>query len=198
MRIIAGTHRSRRILAPADAVTTRPITDRVKQSLFDRLAVRGDVDGGAAVDLFCGTGSLGLEALSRGVEHCTFIERNRAVRGLLEENLATLGLADRATVFAADAMGAVWLTVLPHRPVSLVFFDPPYKLTTGPENLQRMLELIETTGQVMEDQATLVLRTDDHANPTAVDGFDGPDSHGYGSMSTHLYTRRIAGQAGSS
>ena len=198
MRIIAGTHRSRRILAPADAVTTRPITDRVKQSLFDRLAVRGDVDGGAAVDLFCGTGSLGLEALSRGVEHCTFIERNRAVRGLLEENLATLGLADRATVFAADAMGGVWITMLPRRPVSLVFCDPPYKMTTGSDNLRRMLELIETIGQVMADQGTLVLRTDDQADPTAVEGFDGPDSYQYGSMATHLYTRRIAGQAGRS
>ena len=189
MRIIAGIHRSRKILAPKDAVTTRPITDRVKQSLFDRLAARGDLDCSASADVFCGTGSLGLEALSRGVEHCTFIERDRSIRKLLEQNLETLGLTEQAAVFAADALGGVWTTMLPHGDLSLVFLDPPYKLTTGQDNMMRMMELIEMVGKVMLDQATLVLRTDEHAKPGVVEGFDGPESHGYGSMTVHLYTR---------
>jgi len=191
MRIIGGIHRSRKLLAPRDSITTRPITDRVKQSLFDRLFARGALDCDAAVDVFCGTGSLGLEALSRGVRHCTFVERDLSARKLLDQNIAALGLVDQATVFAADAMGGVWLTMLQHQPVSLVFCDPPYEMTTG-NKLLRVLELIEMTGPAMDDQATLTLRTDRHSKPTPVSGFAGPESHGYGSMTVHLYTREIA------
>ena len=198
MRIIGGFHRSRKILAPADSEITRPITDRVKQSLFDRLTARGDLDGPAAVDVFSGTGSLGLEALSRGVEHCTFVERDRAARRLLEENLATMALTEQAEVLAADALAGPWLDLLPRRPVSLAFCDPPYRLTADPKTLADVLTLIRDSGQVMEDDAPLMLRTSAGTQPGAVDGFTGPESFVYGSMAVHLYTRSIASPAGNS
>ena len=196
MRIIGGVHRSRRILPPAGSAITRPITDRVKQSLFDRLAARGDLNGPAAVDLFSGTGSLGLEALSRGVGHCTFIERDRSARKLLEQNLAALKLTDQATVLAVDALAGPWLELLPHRPVSLVFCDPPYRLTTGPDRLADMLALIARIAPAMADEAPLMLRTDGGTSPAPVAGFAGPESFGYGSMAIHHYTRDVADRVG--
>ncbi|MHC4996742.1 MAG: RsmD family RNA methyltransferase, partial [Planctomycetota bacterium] len=77
MRIIAGDHRGRRLLGPEGKNTTRPITDRVKVSLFDRLAAAGRIEGAVVLDLFSGTGSMGLECLSRGARHVTFVDRDR-------------------------------------------------------------------------------------------------------------------------
>ena len=93
MRIIAGTHRGRTLLAPADAETTRPITDRVKENLFNRLHSLGVLGYGRVLDVFCGTGSMGLEALSRGADHCTFVDRDRDAIDRLQQNLDTLGIA---------------------------------------------------------------------------------------------------------
>ena len=80
MRIIGGIHRSRHLHPPRDIHTTRPITDRVKVALFDRLWDAGLLEGGSVLDIFSGTGSLGLEALSRGMDHCIFIERDKYSR----------------------------------------------------------------------------------------------------------------------
>jgi len=96
MRIIAGTHRRRPILGPPDEKVTRPITARVKEALFSRLVqaralpfVEDDPEDQPgpiyALDIFSGTGSLGLEALSRGADHCTFVDRDRKARQLLAE-----------------------------------------------------------------------------------------------------------------
>ncbi|MEO0586315.1 MAG: RsmD family RNA methyltransferase, partial [Planctomycetota bacterium] len=94
MRIIAGEHRGRRLVGPTDDRTTRPITDRVKEALFARLTAMGlfgDFEAGAVADVFCGTGSLGLEALSRGARRCVFVDRDRSALDGLRENLEVLG-----------------------------------------------------------------------------------------------------------
>lgn len=199
MRIIAGTHRHRIIEGPPENARnpTRPITDRVKQALFDRLWSQGALESPAAVDVFAGTGSLGLEALSRGVEHVTFIERDRRVRSILDANLDTLQLADRAAVIGGDALSGAWVGLLPHKPVGLVFLDPPYAMTSGvPEDgdeaeaLPRVTALIEAVAAVTTPDALLVLRTDGHAKPPAAAGWDEPVTHPYGSMAVHFYRRR--------
>lgn len=187
MRIIGGLHRSRKLLAPEGRDTTRPITDRVKQSLFDRLAVRGYLDGGAIVDVFCGTGSLGLEALSRGVEHCTFVERDRSARDRLDRNLTALDLTDQALVLAVDALAAAWIARLPKKPVSLVFCDPPYAMMSDQNNGHRICEMITKIGPAAEPDALLMLRTDEHTTGPAIDGWTGPETHDHGSMHIHLY-----------
>ncbi|MBL4701339.1 MAG: RsmD family RNA methyltransferase [Phycisphaeraceae bacterium] len=105
MRIIGGTYRHRKIQGPVGDQTTRPITDRVKQSVFDRLAVLGVFEG-PALDLFSGTGSMGLEALSRGCSHCTFIDRNRSARDILESNIKMLEAEDQVTVMGSDILVA--------------------------------------------------------------------------------------------
>jgi 16S rRNA (guanine966-N2)-methyltransferase len=205
MRIIGGLHRSRKLLPPRDDRTTRPITDRVKQSLFDRLwsmglvtlesegeSAEGGAGGGNVIDLFAGTGSLGLEALSRGSARCLFVEKDRSARDLLQKNLESLDLTAQARIIAMDALAASWLTVVPaeYRPVRVVFVDPPYALTDEPEAYARMAELIAAIAAapgVMEPGGVAILRTSDHAKVAAVAGWEGPTSHSYGSMVLHFY-----------
>ena len=123
MRIIAGAWRARPIDAPAGAAT-RPTSDRAREGLFSMLASRiGTFDGLRVADLFAGTGALGLEALSRGAAHCTFIERDRAALDILKRNIARLGAQDRADVRAQ----AVEHAPPPAAPWDVVFLDPPYR-----------------------------------------------------------------------
>jgi 16S rRNA (guanine966-N2)-methyltransferase len=188
MRIIAGTHRSRPILAPRDSSTTRPITDRVKQALFDRLTIMEAFDG-ACLDLFAGTGSLGLEALSRGMEHCTFVENHRAARQLLERNIDALGLADQSAVLNVDALAGNWMMLLPRRPVNLILCDPPYPITAEAQGLQRVLRLIENLAGVATDEAVLVLRAQTETVVPAAAGWHEPHRYVYGSMALWFFEK---------
>src|SRR5687767_15734087 len=99
MRIIAGEFRGRKLLPPAGDVT-RPITDRVKQSLFDILTP--DLPDARVYDCFAGTGSMGLESLSRGAAHATFFEADRSAAALLRKNIAALQVENRSTVIDRD------------------------------------------------------------------------------------------------
>ena len=196
MRIIGGTHRSRLIQPPKDDRTTRPITDRVKQAMFDRL-VTMEALGGNAVDIFAGTGSLGLEALSRGTDHVAFVERDRRVRDILKQNIDTLGFAPASAMLSVDALSPAWLQVLPKRPIRLVFLDPPYAMFDEPKDVARISALITALFPVMEDEGVLVLRTEEHATPPDVagSGWSGPETHEYGSMHLHFYTKPAAAPA---
>lgn len=100
MRVIAGFARGRRLF-PVPGEGTRPITDRVKESLFDILG--GDVEGARFLDLFAGTGSVGIEALSRGAERAVFVDNARRAIETVRRNLQATGLADRAQVVQSDA-----------------------------------------------------------------------------------------------
>lgn len=104
MRIVAGEFRSRRLHTPGDASVTRPYPDRVKVSLFDLL--RGQFEGASVLDAFCGVGTLGLEAVSRGASYCVFVERDKGVAALLQRNIQELGVTDRCEVLVGDALGA--------------------------------------------------------------------------------------------
>lgn len=131
MRVIAGTLRGRRLLSP-EGLETRPISDRVKGSLFDmlgsRLATPGSLPELRVLDLFCGPGSLGIEALSRGAACCTFVDASVEALDCLRQNLKTLGLESRSRIVRSRAER---LAVEPMTGGSfdLVFFDPPYALS---------------------------------------------------------------------
>jgi 16S rRNA (guanine966-N2)-methyltransferase len=119
VRIIAGKWRGRPIVAPAGQAT-RPTSDRTREALFSMLASRiGSFEGLEVADIFAGSGALGLEALSRGAAHCTFVDSDRAAVDAIRANLATLG--GEADVRAGAAEGARFA-----RPLDLVFLDPPY------------------------------------------------------------------------
>lgn len=103
MRVVAGTLRGRRIESP-EGTTTRPTTDMAREAIFNSLGSHYDLTGTRIVDCFAGTGALGIEALSRGAGHVTFIERDKSALDVLRENLQTLGLVDRSTVLRGDAL----------------------------------------------------------------------------------------------
>lgn len=121
MRVIAGTARGRRLVAP-EGMTTRPITDRAKEAVFNMIEARGGLDGAVVADLFAGSGSFGIESLSRGADRATFVERDRRALRALRSNLDSLGFSPRATVMAS-AVASVVPTL---GPVDVVFCDPPY------------------------------------------------------------------------
>lgn len=120
MRVVAGEHGGRRLVAPPGH-DTRPTSDRVREATFNALESLGVVDGAVVVDLFAGSGALGIEALSRGAARAVFVERDRAALAALRANLDALGLGpDRAKVVVGDA-----LTVVLDR-ADLALLDPPY------------------------------------------------------------------------
>lgn len=122
-RVIAGSARGLRLEAPGEG--TRPLGDRVKQTLFAIL--EPDLPGANFLDLFAGSGAAGIEALSRGAAHATFVERDRAALRSIEVNLGRTHLADRATVVDAEAIAWLAGPAAAHAaPLGIVFVDPPY------------------------------------------------------------------------
>jgi 16S rRNA (guanine966-N2)-methyltransferase len=120
VRVIAGTARGIR-LASVPGESTRPITDRVKESLFDILG--GFVEGARVLDLFAGTGSVGIEALSRGAREVVFVERDRRAIATVRRNLEATHLADRAHMVAGDAFA--YVAQPPPEPFDLIYIAPP-------------------------------------------------------------------------
>jgi 16S rRNA (guanine966-N2)-methyltransferase len=119
LRVVAGELRGRRIEAPR-GTEVRPTADRVREALF---AILGEVGGAAALDLYCGTGALAIEALSRGAASAVLIDTDP---GLARRNVEALGLADRARVERSDA--SRYLEAAPGGAFDLIFLDPPYDL----------------------------------------------------------------------
>ncbi|MGA2319111.1 MAG: 16S rRNA (guanine(966)-N(2))-methyltransferase RsmD [Solirubrobacteraceae bacterium] len=123
MRVIAGSFKGRRLKAPRGRVT-RPTSERVREALF---AMLGEINGSSALDLFAGTGALGIEALSRGAGRLVFVERDAAAVRALKENLAALNLGPaRAEVRQADALRALRSARRSEETYDLIFIDPPY------------------------------------------------------------------------
>jgi 16S rRNA (guanine966-N2)-methyltransferase len=120
MRVVSGELRGRRIDAPP-GTSTRPTTDKVREAVFNALGSLDLVLDARVADLYAGSGALGIEALSRGAEHCTFVERDRTAVVVLRGNLRELDLADRATVVPGDAR-----VHAANIDADLVFADPPY------------------------------------------------------------------------
>ena len=164
MRIIAGRFRRRRLLArPGDV--TRPITDRVKEQFFAHCEQR--VVGARVADIFAGTGTIGLEALSRGAASVVFIEQDRLSAELLRKNIAALGADDQAFCWQTDALAssfrprgkaAEWL------PYELIFVDPPYRMIPKLRSGSRLYKSLQRLArpEVAAENARLVLRTPEH------------------------------------
>jgi len=121
VRIVAGSARGRRIEAPP-GTGTRPTSDRVREAVFNALGSLGAVVGAGVLDLFAGSGAMGLEALSRGAAHATFVDADRRALAVVRANAERLGLADRISVVRADALA--YLAGAPAADLALC--DPPY------------------------------------------------------------------------
>lgn len=120
MRIISGTARGRKLKEP-QGMDTRPTTDKVKESLFN--IIQFELEGRRVLDLFAGTGQLGLEALSRGAEHCTFVDQRREAVGLVRDNVKLCGFTDCARVVQEESLS--FLSACREK-YDVVFLDPPY------------------------------------------------------------------------
>jgi|688.fasta_scaffold54188_3 16S rRNA (guanine966-N2)-methyltransferase len=131
MRVVAGQLRGRKIEGPLTEAT-RPTTDKAREAIFNALTSLDVVDGARVVDVYAGSGALGIEALSRGAKHCVFVENNKDALLVLRKNLQHLGLTDRAAVLETDAMGAL----ASMEEVDLVLADPPYGFTEWEKLLQ--------------------------------------------------------------
>jgi 16S rRNA (guanine966-N2)-methyltransferase len=151
VRIVAGLAKGRRLAAPARG--TRPTSDRAREALFNSLAAELDLDGARVLDLYAGTGAVGLEALSRGAAEAVLVESGRSALQVLRRNVQTVGLAGASVVGAAVE---AFLTSPPAQPFDLVFADPPYDLAE--DVLAGVLVALGAPGWLAEDAYLVVER----------------------------------------
>lgn len=143
MRIISGEFGSRRILTPSGQ-DTRPTLDKTRESLFSILT--GRLPGATVLDLFAGSGALGLEALSRGADHAVFCDISGQAVRVIADNIAALHLEDRAKLIHADWEQALRRLAGDHLAFDLIFLDPPYRMDSAPA-----LKCITDYGMLTED-----------------------------------------------
>ena len=176
MRIVAGSRKGHRIAAPK-GVVTRPTSDRVREAVF---SIVGPVDGAAALDLFAGSGALGLEALSRGAASCVFVERDRAAARVIQDNLEKLRLTE-AVVVSRDVATALRDERTSNRRYDLVLVDPPYEEWEG--HAQTLADLLPG---VLADDALVVVETADRVEPALP--LDLVTTRRYGSARVSLFS----------
>ena len=177
MRIISGTYRGRPLasLGKGDAAAhLRPTSDRVRESLFSMLTHHDVIVGARVLDLFAGTGALGLEALSRGAREVCFIENGRTGQRLIAENIETLRAGDHCTLMRNDATR---LGPWPQAPFDLVFLDPPYGKSMG----QKALAATTAGGWLTQDA---MIVWEENTPMQAPPGFTRLDTRKYGD--THV------------
>jgi 16S rRNA (guanine966-N2)-methyltransferase len=174
MRIVGGEFRGRP-LAPPRGQSIRPTTDRTREALFNVLAhrFREKLEGGRVLDLFAGTGALGLEALSRGAAFCLFVEESAEGRGLIRTNVEAFGLQGRTKIFRRDATGLGDAGTI--APFGLVFADPPYGKGLGEAALRSALK-----GAWLQAGALCVVEEAESAPFQPGEGFTVLDERAYG------------------
>ena len=176
MRIVGGTLGGRVLRAPTGA-STRPTSEKVREALF---SILGPTDGAYVLDLFAGSGALGIEALSRGADHATFVDQSRPALRVLAGNLDELGLTDRATVIAGDAIAVAQRP--PPRPWQLVLVDPPYASDLAVRAVQAIPRAHLAAG------ARFVIEHDKrHAPPEALGSLLRTDHRRYGDTLLSFY-----------
>ena len=196
MRILAGVHTGRKLLPPPASSQTRPITAGAKKSLFDIL--RGHLAESNVLDVYCGTGTLGLEALSRGAAGCVFVERDRRVVERLRRNIEAVGAADRCRVWRGEVFArlASWLAGMESR-LDVVFVDPPYGAARGWAWPAATEKLFAPVADRLADEGRVVLRLPSNVEP--------PDRLGLlarrrskrcGQMVLAIYARQVPQESG--
>ncbi len=156
MRIIAGQYRRRKLASPPEGAITRPFPDMVKEAMFNLL--RGHFEGESVLDCFCGTGTVGLEAASRGASRVVCVERDRRVTKVLEQNIEMLNAEDIVEVVTGDALGPATIHRCP-KPVHIVFFDPPYPMVRDEDDWVRIKAQFTRLIGMLDDTGYAVLRT---------------------------------------
>lgn len=177
MRIVAGRFRGRALAEPGDAAL-RPTSDKVRQAIFNiieypRFASNFALEGARVIDLFAGTGALGLEALSRGAKFCLFVEEAAESRAIIRENVEALGLTGASKIWRRDAASLGPLDTL--APFDLAFLDPPYRKNLIAPALQGLAQ----GGWLNADALVMTEMAEDETMP-AVAGYEVLDDRIYG------------------
>ncbi len=164
MRIISGTKKGMTILSPKGD-KTRPITDRVKESIFDVLYKYNLIENQLVADLFCGVGSFGLEVLSRGAKEVVFVDTDRTILEILKKNIAKAGFVAQARVVCANAFKVGAPKSSSGQKYSLVFVDPPYEMSRDVGTNSRLAGLLAILAEQIIDDGLVIVRTEKRLNP---------------------------------
>ena len=181
MRVITGTARGRRLLEP-EGMDTRPTTDRVKEGIFS--SIQFEIEGRRVLDLFGGTGQMGIEALSRGAAHCTFLDLRKEAVGVIRENLKRTGFAEEAAVVQGDYLA--FLTRCKEK-FDLIFLDPPY----GTGMLEKAMEIITEIDIVSENGIIVCESAAESALPELAAPYAKGRDYRYGKIKITLYHRAV-------
>ncbi|MBO6549964.1 MAG: 16S rRNA (guanine(966)-N(2))-methyltransferase RsmD [Rhizobiales bacterium] len=184
MRIVGGSHKGKKLFTPK-STETRPTTDRVREAMFNKIA-HGiakhfddfDIEGANVLDLFAGTGALGLEALSRGAKFAVFVEDAIEPRGLIRSNIEQLEFTGITKLFKRDATNLGPMKRF--QPFNLIFLDPPYNKELGEKALNSAIE-----GGWLAEEALIILEENKSATITWPEGIELLDEKTYGD--TTLY-----------
>ncbi|NQE65267.1 16S rRNA (guanine(966)-N(2))-methyltransferase RsmD [Caulobacter sp. RHG1] len=184
MRIVSGQYRGKAIATPPGGVT-RPTSDRARQAVFNILehaAWAPELHGARVVDLFAGSGALGLEALSRGAAYCLFVETDDAARGAIRENIDAMHLFGVTRVHRRDATDLGPIPASAGAPFDIAFLDPPYAKGLGEKAVAEL-----KAGGWLNSGAILMFERGRGETDPALDGFELIDTRDYGAARVLFY-----------
>lgn len=184
MRITGGLHRSRSLRAPR-GVETRPTSDRVREAVFGILDSAGAVEEARVLDLYAGTGALGLEAVSRGAAHATLVERGRDALLAIKANVEALGMGEQIRVIPKAVERA--LPLLKEGAFQLVFCDPPYADVSSGALALALAPLVAST--VIDPEARIVVEHATADPPPTLPGLSLEDTRRYGDTTVSFYVK---------
>lgn len=179
MRVISGSAKGRKLFAP-EGLSTRPTTDRVKESVFNIITPFLPAEN--VLDLFAGSGGLGIETLSRGSKHCTFVETDKSALSVIRKNLELARLSDRADVIGTDALNFLKRT---STKFDVIFLDPPY-------NTGLLTDAIKTVYQsnLLADGGIIVAESEYLGEAPTVEYFDIKKQVKYGKTTIFVLCRK--------
>lgn len=177
MRVITGSARGAK-LKTLEGVTTRPTSDRVKEAIFN--IIQFDIEGASVLDLFAGSGQLGIEALSRGAKHCTFVDSSNRSVEVVKQNLKTVGFEKRASVFCGD--GKMYIK-LSKDEFDIALLDPPY-------NKKILDDVLPVVAEKMSDYGVILCESELREElPETAGDFSKDREYKYGKIKITTYRK---------
>ncbi|GGD68723.1 16S rRNA (guanine(966)-N(2))-methyltransferase RsmD [Paenibacillus nasutitermitis] len=185
MRVIAGTAKGRALKA-VPGMNTRPTTDKVKEAIFSMIGPY--FDGGWALDLFAGTGGLGIEALSRGAEHAVFVDLEQSSIEVIKRNVQASGFQEQAEIYRNESLRALKALAKRGSVFRIVFLDPPYKM----KNMDVIMEKLSAEAMLAADAVIVVEHDAGHSYPEVIGHFEQAKHSKYGDTAVSIYNYRQA------
>ncbi len=182
MRVIAGKARGHPLIAP-DGLNTRPITDMIKEALFSSWQMK--LDGSCFLDLFAGSGSMGIEAISRGAEKTVFVEKDRKAIEIIKKNLSSCKFTDRYTIFKDDVFHRIECLKSEGEQFDIIYLDPPFTVDTIFLPAMKIL----SDGKLLQEDGIIVIRTKQEKEmPSEIGKLKKYKFKRYGISGIHYYT----------